>query len=304
MTQFKGILLAGGTGTRLQPVTNTVSKHLLPIYDKPMVYYPLTTLMFAGIREILLISTPHDLPHYRKLLGDGTQWGIEISYTEQPSPNGLAQAFILGESFLAGSPACLILGDNVFYAGGRVSFTEYSRHAAARTDNATVFAYHVKDPERYGVVTFDRSGRASSIEEKPSKPKSNYAVTGLYFYPGDVTTLVKQIELSTRGELEITDLNRLYLSQGRLKVEVLGRGVAWLDTGTHESLLQASTFIETIQTRQSVIVACPEEVAYRLSFIDAEQLMRLAEPMRKTSYGQHLLNILDHPVYWLEMTPR
>ena len=191
-----------------------------------------------------------------------------------------------------------------FYAGGRVSFTEYSRHAAARTDNATVFAYHVKDPERYGVVTFDRSGRVSSIEEKPSKPKSNYAVTGLYFYPGDVTTLVKQIELSARGELEITDLNRLYLSQGRLKVEVLGRGVAWLDTGTHESLLQASTFIETIQTRQSVIVACPEEVAYRLSFINAEQLMRLAEPMRKTSYGQHLLNILDHPVYWLEMTPR
>jgi glucose-1-phosphate thymidylyltransferase len=267
-----------------------VSKQLLPVYDKPMIYYPLSILMLAGIRDILIISTPRDLPFYRDLLGDGERWGLSFSYAEQPSPNGLAEAFLIGEHFLDGSPACLVLGDNIFYGHG---MPDMLQTAASRTDRATVFAYYVRDPERYGVVEFDGAGTVTNIVEKPVRPASNYAVTGLYFYPDDVVEVARSIEPSERGELEITDVNNAYMKQGRLSVELLGRGVAWLDTGTHESLLQASTFIEAIETRQGLKVACPEEIAYRMGFIDAEQLRSLAGQLEKSGYGAHLLRILD-----------
>jgi glucose-1-phosphate thymidylyltransferase len=285
----KGIILAGGAGTRLHPVTQVVSKQLLPVFDKPMVYYPLSTLMLAGIREVLLISTPQDTPRFRELLGDGRQWGMEIQYTVQPSPDGLAQAFILGREFIAGKPSALVLGDNIFYGHDLVSLV---RSANARTTGATVFAYHVHDPERYGVVEFDHAQRAVSIEEKPALPKSNYAVTGLYFYDETVCDIAASIAPSPRGELEITDVNRRYLEAGRLQVEVMGRGFAWLDTGTHDSLLEASGFIATLQKRQGLMVACPEEIAFHQGWIDAAQLQALAAPLSKTRYGQYLLGLL------------
>ena len=289
----KGIILAGGSGTRLYPVTQSISKQLLPVYDKPMIYYPLSTLMLAGIQDILIISTPDDTPRFESLLGDGSQWGLNISYKVQPSPDGLAQAFILGDTFIGNDLSALVLGDNIFYGH---DFNELLGNAMSRDDGATVFAYHVQDPERYGVAEFDKQNKVLSLEEKPLKPKSNYAVTGLYFYDKDVVAMAKSLKPSARGELEITDLNRLYLEKEKLNVEIMGRGYAWLDTGTHDSLLEASQFIATLENRQGLKVSCPEEISYRQGWINATQLEKLAAPLSKNGYGQYLQRVLKEKI--------
>jgi len=287
---LKGIILAGGSGTRLYPMTQVISKQILPIYDKPMIYYPLTTLMWAGIRDILIISTPQDLPVFRQLLGQGSQWGLNLEYAEQPRPEGLAQAFIIGADFIDDGPACLILGDNIFYGQG---LPQALKHAAHQDRGATIFGHWVKDPERYGVIEFDEQGNVLSIEEKPQHPKSQYAAVGLYFYDADITDIAAQVKPSLRGELEITDVNAEYLKRGKIKAQLLGRGMAWLDAGTPESMIQASTFVQTVQERQGLMIACPEEIAFHQGLIDAEQVLRLAEPLKKNQYGQYLINLVN-----------